>query len=602
MTHENSMNESEIRGLIDQVRDNSLTRKQFIRHMIGAGLTVPMAAQMLLTSGLAQAQTASSYKPTKRGGGGALKLLWWQGATLLQPHFASGTKDQEGSRIFYEPLGSWDNDGNLVPVLAAEVPTLANGGVSKDGKTIIWKLKKNVQWHDGVAFTADDVIFTAAYAADPASAAYTSGSYKDVKVTKVDSHTVKVEYQKPSPFWADPFVSAAGLIIPKHVFEAYKGATSRDAPANLKPVGTGPYKFTDFKPGDMLRGVINTNYHQANRPYFDSIEMKGGGDAVSAARAVLQTGEYDYAWNLQVEDELLIRLEQGGKGKTTITPGGNIEFIQLNMADPWTETDGERSHPKSKHPILSEFAVRQAISLCVDRDGVQKYIYGRTGIATANFLNNPQRFVSKNTKYEFNPEKAAQVLEAAGWKKGADGIREKGGKKLKLVFQTSINGPRQKTQQIIKQAAQKAGIDMELKSVPASVYFSSDPANPDTYTKLYVDMQMFTTTMPQPDPEVFMNQYLSTEFASKANKWLGRNSTRYSNPEYDKTYLAAQSEMDPVKRAAMFVKMNDMPINDIAIIPVVYRPRTSAAVHNLVAPLSGWDNDLWLLQDWYKTT
>ena len=596
------MNESEIRGLIDQVRDNGISRKQFIRHMIGAGLTVPMAAQMLLTSGLAQAQTASNYKPTKRGGGGALKLLWWQGATLLQPHFASGTKDQEGSRIFYEPLGAWDADGNLVPILAAEVPSLANGGVSKDGKSITWKLKRNVQWHDGKPFTADDVVFTAAYAADPATSAYTAGSYKDVKVTKVDSHTVKVEYQKPSPFWADPFVSAAGMIIPKHIFESFKGATSRDAPANLKPVGTGPYKFVDFKPGDMLRGAINTSYHEANRPYFDTIEMKGGGDAVSAARAVLQTGEYDYAWNLQVEDELLIRLEQGGKGKTSIVPGGNIEFIQLNMTDPWTETDGERSHPKSKHPILSEFAVRQAISLCVDRDGVQKFIYGRTGIATANFLNNPQRFVSKNTKFEFNPEKAAQVLEAAGWKKGADGIREKGGKKLKLVFQTSINGPRQKTQQIIKQAAQKAGIDMELKAVPASVYFSSDPANPDTYTKLYVDMQMFTTTMPQPDPEVFMNQYLSTEFASKANKWLGRNSTRYSNPEYDKAYLAAQSEMDPAKRAALFVRMNDMPINDIVIIPVVYRPRTSAAVNNLVAPLSGWDNDLWLLKDWYKNT
>ncbi|MEY3939022.1 MAG: Oligopeptide-binding protein AppA precursor, partial [Pseudomonadota bacterium] len=207
------MNESEIRGLIDQVRDNGISRKQFIRHMIGAGLTVPMAAQMLLTSGLAQAQTASNYKPTKRGGGGALKVLWWQGATLLQPHFASGTKDQEGSRIFYEPLGAWDPDGNLVPILAAEAPTLANGGVSKDGKSITWKLKKNVQWHDGKPFTADDVVFTAAYAADPATAAYTAGSYKDIKVTKVDSHTVKVEYQKPSPFWADPFVSAAGMII-----------------------------------------------------------------------------------------------------------------------------------------------------------------------------------------------------------------------------------------------------------------------------------------------------------------------------------------------------------------------------------------------------
>ena len=154
------MNESEIRGLIDQVRDNSVTRKQFIRQMVGVGLTVPMAAQMLLTSGLAQAQTASAYKPTKRGGGGALKLLWWQGATLLQPHFASGTKDQEGSRIFYEPLAAWDNDGNMVTILAAEVPSLANGGVSKDGKTITWKLKKNVQWHDGKPFTAKDVLCT----------------------------------------------------------------------------------------------------------------------------------------------------------------------------------------------------------------------------------------------------------------------------------------------------------------------------------------------------------------------------------------------------------------------------------------------------------
>ena len=595
------MNESGIHDLIEQVRSNALSRKQFIRRMIGVGLSMPIAAQMLLTAGVAQAQAASTYKPTKRGGGGPLKSLWWQGPTLLNPHFASGTKDQEGSRIFYEPLAAWDHDGNMVPILAAEVPSLTNGGVSKDGKTIIWKLKKNVLWHDGKPFTADDVVFTAAYSADPASSTYTTGSYKDVKVSKVDSYTVKVEYQKASPFWADPLVSAGGMIIPKHLFEAYKGAASRDAPTNLKPVGTGPYKFADFKPGDMLRGVINTDYHEPNRPHFDSIEMKGGGDAVSAARAVLQTGEYDYAWNLQVEDELLLRLEQGGKGHTTITPGGNIEFIQLNMADPWTETEGERAHPKSKHPILSEFAVRQAISLVVDRAGVQKFIYGRTGIATANFLNNPQRFASKNTKFEFNVDKAIQVLEAAGWKKGADGIREKGGKKLKFVFQTSINGPRQKTQQIIKQAAQKAGIDLELKAVPASVFFSSDPANPDTYTKFFCDIQMFTTTMTQPDPEKFMDQYISSEFSSKANKWLGRNSTRYSNPEYDKTYLAAQSEMDAVKRAAMFVKLNDMPVNDIAIIPVVYRPRASGIVNNLVAPLSGWDNDLWLLKDWYRS-
>ena len=109
------------------------------------------------------------------------------------------------------------------------------------------------------------------------------------------------------------------MIIPKHLFEAYKGGKSRDAPANLKPVGTGPYKFVDrSSPGDLVRGKLNPNYHMPNRPYFDTIEMKGGGDAVSAARAVLQTGEYDFAWNMQVEDEILKRLEASGKGNVAI--------------------------------------------------------------------------------------------------------------------------------------------------------------------------------------------------------------------------------------------------------------------------------------------
>src|SRR5271154_2110951 len=166
------------------------------------------------------------------------------------------------------------------------------------------------------------------------------------------------------------------MIIPKHLFEPYKGANSRDAPANLKPVGTGPYRFVEFKPGDLVRGERNPSYHIANRPYFDTIEMKGGGDAVSAARAVIQTGEYDYAWNMQVEDEILLRLAKGGKGKTVYALGGDTEFIALNFTDPNTEVDGERSSIKTKHPLFSDPAVRKALSLLVDRDAVQKAIYG----------------------------------------------------------------------------------------------------------------------------------------------------------------------------------------------------------------------------------
>jgi len=594
------MTERELRRYIEAVRVGKVSRRDFIGTLVGLGLTAPIASQLLMHAGIAQAQAPSAYKGTKRGGGGPLKTLWWQGATLLNPHFATGTKDQDGSRIFYEPLASWDGEGNLVAVLAAEIPTVENGGLSKDGKTVTWKMKRGVQWHDGQPFTSADVVFNWEYASDPATSAVTIGSYKDMKATAVDQYTVRIDFPKPFPFWAQPFVGVAGMLIPKHLFDAYRGAKSRDAPNNLKPVGTGPYKFVDFTPGDMVRGALNPNYHMPNRPFFDTIEMKGGGDAVSAARAVLQTGEFDYGWNLQVEDEILTRLETGGKGRVNIIPGGDIEFIQFNFTDPNQEVDGERSSIKTKHPCFSDPAVRQAMSYLVDKESVQKYIYGRTGIATANFVNNPSRFRSPNTKFEFNVDKANAVLEAAGWKKGSDGVREKGGKKLKFVYQTSVNQPRQKTQQIIKQAAQKAGVDLDLKAVTASVFFSSDVGNPDTYTKLYADMQMFTTTMTQPDPGIFMNQYCSWEFSSKANKWQGRNVTRWSNPEYDNAYHASENELDPVKRAALFIKMNDMVINDHAIVPVVTRPRVRASNLKLKVPESGWDSDFWALQDWYR--
>ena len=596
------MNEQQLRKLIAATKAGRVSRRAFVRRMVGLGLSAPFASLLLAHAGVAAEAKKFDYKPAKAGGGGPLKLLFWQAPTLLNPHFAVGTKDQEGSRIFYEPLAGWDSQGNLVPVLAEEIPDIENGGLSRDGQTATWKLKKDVKWHDGKPFTADDVVFNWEYAADPATAATTIGSYKDIKVEKIDPLTVRVHFEKPTPFWADAFVGQRGMIIPKHLFAEYKGAKSRDAQANLKPVGTGPYRFVNFQPGDLVKGERNPDYHLANRPYFDTIEMKGGGDAVSAARAVIQTGEYDYAWNMQVEDEILQRLEKepDAKGKVGIFESGNIEHIELNTTDPWTEVDGERSSIKTKHPLFSDPAVRKALALLVDRTAVQDHIYGRTGLATGNFINNPPRYISKNTHWEFNIDKANKLLDEAGWKRGSDGIRAKDGKQLKLVYQTSINAPRQKNQAIVKQACQKAGIEVELKSVTASVYFSSDAANPDTYTKFYTDIQMFTTTMGEPDPGVFMRQFLSWEVASKENKWQGRNITRWRSEEYDKAYKASEGELDPVKRAALFISMNDMVVGEPVVIPVVYRPRVSAVSRRLRPHLSGWDNDLWDLRNWYN--
>jgi peptide/nickel transport system substrate-binding protein len=313
---------------------------------------------------------------------------------------------------------------------------------------------------------------------------------------------------------------------------------------------------------------------------------------------VLQTGEYDFAWNLQVEDEILSRLEKGGKGRVVITNGGGIEHIRLQSADPWTEIDGERASLKTKHPTLSDPAVRRALALLVDKDSVEKFIYGRTGRATANYVDYPERFRSKATRYEFNVDKANDLLDKAGWKRGADGIREKDGKRLKFVFQTSINQPRQKTQAIVKQACQKAGIDVEVKAVTAAVYFSSDVANPDTGGKFYADLEMHTSYSGA-DPEVFMRQFCSWQANTKENKWLGGNSTRWQNKEYDDTYKAAQVELDPVKRAALLINCNDLVVNDQVVIPVVSRPDVVALKSKLVAELSGWDVSLWDLANWY---
>jgi peptide/nickel transport system substrate-binding protein len=598
------MDEHELRDWIARVRDGTLSRRRFTRLMTGLGLAAPVAAQLLDVAGVpreAGAQGRPAFTPARRGGGGELRTLWWQAVSILNAHLAVGVKDNDGARLFYEPLAAYDPDGNLVPILAAEVPSLQNGGVARDGLSVTWKLKRNVQWHDGRPFTADDVVFTWEFAADPATAATTAGNYKDIaRIDALDSHTVRVVFRNPTPFWSIAFCGATGLILPRHVFEPFRGARSREAPANMRPVGTGPYRIVDFKPNDVVRAELNPHYHVPNWPFFDRVELKGGGDATSAARAVIQTGEYDFAWNLQVEDEILRRLEQGGKGRVDFAVAGNIEHVNVNQTDPWTEVDGERSSVKTTHPLLSDPAVRQALTLVIDRASMQEQLYGRAGQATANYINAPSRFQSKNTRWEFNVEKASQLLEQAGWKRGPDGVRARDGRRLKFLLQTSINPLRQKQQAIIKQAAAKAGIEIELKTVVASVFFGSDPANPDNVGHFSADLQMYAWQF-DVDPQAAMRVFVSWEVATKENRYAGRNTTRWRSEEFDRLYRAAESEMDPVKRAALFIRMNDLVVQHVVVIPLIWRRWVSGVSHRLKnTEISGWDSSFWNLARWYR--
>ncbi len=593
------MKPADIHRLIDAVRDGRLPRRAFIERMARCGLSVPMAGMLLLNAGVAQAQPAP-YAPTKRGGGGALRILEWQGPTLLNPHFATGAKDNIGSRVFYEPLAQFDAEGQLEPVLAAELPSRANGGLAADGKSVLWKLKQGVTWHDGQPFTADDVIFNWRYATDPATASVTLGSYGNLTMEKVDTHTVRVVFAKPSPFWPGQYSQV--FLVPRHLFAAFSGAKSREAPNNNRPVGTGPYRFVEFRPGDLLRGELNPNYHQPLRPHFDTLEMKGGGDAVSAARAVLQTGEYDFASSLVIPEDVATRLEAAGKGRLQFETGSATTAIYLNFTDPNTAIDGERSHASTRHPVFSDPAVRRAFGHLVDRAGLQRFVYGRQGQATTNFINNPVRFRSPNTtaRGDYSIDKAKALLDAAGWKPGADGVREKNGRKLSLLFQGSVGAVGQNMQAVVKQAAQQAGIALELKAVVPSVFFSSDVGNPDTYGKFNADIQTYNWTSNSPDPEYLMQCFLGSEVATRANKWLGQNLVRWQNAEFDAAFRAAETELDPARRAALFIRMNDLVVNDGYVIPILARSSVRAVAKNLVAPTSAWRNDMASLAHWYR--
>ena len=533
-----------------------------------------------------------------------LKLLYWQAPTILNPHLSTGFKDAEASRITLEPLASFNNEGELIPFLAAEIPTVENGGVAADGKSVTWKLNPDVVWSDGTPFTAEDVVFTYNYVSNPQVAATSAGTYDVVaSVEAIDTHTVKVNFKGVNPAWFIVFVGGERMILPKHIYENYSGANAREAPANLKPIGTGAYNVVEFKSGDTVIYAPNSQFREADRLGFQRIELKGGGDATSAARAVLQTGDADYAYNLQVEAPVLDRLAKAGKGKVVNNYGALSERIIINHSDPnKVAASGERSSVEHPHPFFSDRDVKEAFALAVDRDTVAEQLYGVSGKATGNFLVAPENYVSDNTSYEYNLAKANSLLDKAGWKDtNGNGIRDKNGVEMQVVFQTSVNPLRQKTQTVVKQGLQAIGVGVELKNIDASVYFSSDASNNDTVEHFYADLQMYTTGNTSIDPSAYMKFHTCDQIPQKANNWSGDNNSRYCNPEYDRLWQKSVTELDPEKREMIFKLMNDILVDEVVIIPLVHRADVVAFSNDISGyELTAWDMRTWDIMNWRK--
>ncbi|MEM6548160.1 MAG: peptide ABC transporter substrate-binding protein [Pseudomonadota bacterium] len=562
-----------------------------------------------LTSSLAAATAlallATAGHAAEPGRDGQVNIIYWQAPSILNPYLSGGTKETHASSIVIEPLARYDETGALVPWLAEEIPTVDNGGVAEDLKSITWRLKEGLLWSDGTPVTAEDVVFSGEYCVHPEGGCSSASFFTDVESFEaIDPRTVKISFSVAKPFPYGPFVGSEAPVIQKAQFENCMGAKAPECTEqNFSPIGTGPFKVAEFRANDTVVYEMNENFREEGKPAFKTVLFKGGGDAASAARSVLETGEFDYAWNLQVEPEILQAMEAAGKGTLVNSFGTSVERLMVNFTNPDPELGEERGTIAHPHPFLVDPAVRKALSLAIDRQILVDAGYGPAGQVTCNVLPAPAIYASTTNDAckTQDIDAANKLLDDAGWAPGGDGVREKDGVRLSILYQTSTNSVRQGTQALIKQMWSQIGVETELRNIDASVFFGGDQSSPDTFQKFFADIEMYTNNFPGADPEQYMANWHSSEVPSPDNQWLGDNMPRFQNPEYDALVaeLATTAGLDA--RAEIAKKMNDMLVTEGAMIPLIHRGNVSAISNKLAGVrMNSWDSEMWNIKDWSR--
>ena len=562
-----------------------------------------------LIAAVAVTAMVSSTTHAQRGRDGHLNILYWQASSTVNPYLSGGTKDIEAASLVIEPLAHYDENGNMVPVLVDEIPTVENGGVASDLRSITWKLTPGIKWSDGTALTAHDVVFSGEYCVHEEAGCNSTSYFTDVtKFEALDDHTVKVHFGVAKPFPYGPFVGSTTPIIQKAQFQDCMGARAQECTEqNFGPIGTGPFKVEEFRANDVITFSANEHYRDPDKPAFATATFKGGGDAASAARAVLETGEFDYAWNLQVEPEVLTQMAAAGKGTVVTAFGTSVERLMVNQTndDPSLGPEKRSLHldGANPHPFLSDPAVRRALSLAVDRQILVDAGYGAAGQITCNVLPAPAAYASTANEECKTPDvdKANRILDEAGWARGGDGVRAKDGVRLSILYQTSTNSVRQGTQALVKQMWEQIGVETELRNIDAAVFFGGDPASPDTYMKFYADIEMYTNNFSGTDPESYMANWACAEIPGPENQWLGNNIQRSCVAEYDALVAEMSKTASLEARARLAKRMNDILVQNHYIIPLIWRGDVSAHANTLKGVrMNSWDSELWNVADWHR--